>query len=95
MEIQDAYKQRMAAQFKQWSAQINLLEIKVKNAREDIKGKRAEELNELRVKQRAAFAKLNELEKTSGATWEQAKATADSIWRDLKVRVVQAHYNFK
>ena len=44
MEIKEAYKQKMAAQLKQWSAQINLLEAKVKNAEADMKAKRAEGL---------------------------------------------------
>jgi uncharacterized protein (DUF111 family) len=95
MEIQDAYKQKKAAQLKQWSAQINLLEAKVKNARADMKIKRAEELHQLRVKQRAAFEKMKELGKTSGEAWEQVKETADKIWRELKTGVVDAHYKFK
>lgn len=95
MEIHYAYNQKMAVQLKQWSAQINLLEAKVRNARADMKVKRAEELHELRVKQRAAFKNMNELGKASGAAWEQVKATSDAIWRDLKTGVVNAHYNFK
>jgi uncharacterized protein (DUF111 family) len=95
MGIQDAYKQKMAAQLKQWSAQINLLEAKVKNAGADMKVKRAEELHELRVKQRAAFGKMKELGKASGEAWEQVKEAADNIWRDLKAGVVDAHYKFK
>jgi len=95
MEIHDAYNQKMAAQLKQWSAQINLLEAKVKNARADMKVKRAEELHELRVQQRAAFRKMNELGKASGAAWEQVKAASDTIWRDLKTGIVNAHYKFR
>ena len=36
MEIKDAYKQKMAAQLKEWSAQINLLEAKLENAGADV-----------------------------------------------------------
>jgi uncharacterized protein (DUF111 family) len=93
--IQDAYKQKMAVQLKQWSAQINLLEAKVKNARADMKIKRADELHQLRVKQRAAFGKMRELGKANGEAWEQVKEAADKIWRDLKTGVVAAHYKFK
>ena len=84
MEIQDAYKQKMAAQLKEWSAQIDLLEAKVENAGADLKVKRAKQLHELRAKQRAASEKMKELGKASGAAWEQVKTTADKIWDDLK-----------
>jgi recombinational DNA repair ATPase RecF len=95
MEIQNAYKQKMAAQLKEWSAQISLLEAKVENAGADMKVKRAEALHELRAKQRAASEKLKELEKASGEAWEQAKATADKIWDDLKAGVADARSKFK
>jgi hypothetical protein len=32
VEIKDAYKQKMAAQLKEWGAQIDLLEAKAENA---------------------------------------------------------------
>ena len=95
MEIQNAYKQKMAAQLKEWSAQISLLEAKAENAGADMKVKRAEVLHELRAKQRAASEKLKELEKASGEAWEQAKATADQIWEDLKTGITDARSKFK
>jgi len=95
MEIQEAYKQKMAAQLKEWSAQINLLEAKVENAGADMKIKRAEALRGVRAKQRAASEKMKELEKASGEAWEQAKLTADKIWEDLKTGVADAHSKFK
>jgi hypothetical protein len=95
MEIQDAYKQKMAAQLKEWSAQINLLEAKVENAGADLKIKRAEALHGLRAKQRAASEKMKELEKASGEALDQAKETADKIWADLKAGVADAHSKFK
>lgn len=95
MEIKDAYKQKMAAQLKEWTAQINLLEAKMENAGADMKIKRAEALRELRAKQRAASEKMKELENSSGEAWEQVKATADKIWDDLKKGVADVHSKFK
>lgn len=95
MEIQDAYKQKMAAQLKEWSAQIDLLEAKAENAGADMKVKRAKQLHELRAKQRAASEKMKELGKASGAAWEQVKTTADKIWDDLKTGVADAQSKFK
>ena len=95
MEIKDAYKQKMAAQLKEWSAQINLLEAKMENVGADMKIKRAEALHELRAKQRAASEKMKELENASGEAWEQVKATADKVWEDLKTGVADVHSKFK
>lgn len=95
MEIQDAYKQKMAAQLKEWSAQIDLLEAKMENVGADIRVKRTQELHELRAKQRAASEKMQELGKASGEAWEQVKETVDKIWEDLKAGVAEAHSKFK
>lgn len=95
MEVQHAYKQKMAAQLKEWGAQIKLLEAKVENAGAGLEVKRAEELQKLRAKQSAASEKMKELEKASGETWEQAKETADKLWDDLKTGIADAHSKFK
>jgi recombinational DNA repair ATPase RecF len=94
MELQEAYKQKMAAQLKEWSAQINLLEAKLATAGADIKVKRAEELHELRAKQHAAAEKMKELGKASGEAWEQTKETADKIWEELKTGISNAQAKF-
>jgi outer membrane murein-binding lipoprotein Lpp len=95
MEIQQAYKQKMATQLKEWNAQIDLLEAKVENAGADIAVKRAEALQELRAKQRVAAEKMLELEKSSGEAWGQVKETADKVWEDLKAGVAEAHNKFR
>lgn len=95
MQIQNAYQQKMEAQLKEWSAQINLLEAKVENAGADIKVMRAKQLGELRTKQRAASDKMKELENASGEAWEQVKKTADKVWDDLKTGLADAHNKFK
>lgn len=95
MEIKNAYKQKMEAQLKEWSAQINLLEAKLENVGADMKVKRAEEIKALRGKQHAASEQLKELEKASADAWENVKETADKIWLDLKAGVTAAHSKFK
>lgn len=95
MEIQEAYKQKLAAQLNEWDAQINLLEAKIENVSADMRVKRAQELHELRAKQRAASEKMQEFGKASGEAWEQVKETADKIWDDLKVGIAEAQAKFK
>lgn len=95
MKIHDAYKEKMAAQLKEWSAQINLMEAKVEKAGADLKVRHAEEIVNLRAKQRTASEKMKELEKATGEAWDQAKETADKIWEDLKAGVASANSKFK
>ncbi|OIR04683.1 hypothetical protein GALL_130670 [mine drainage metagenome] len=95
MEIQEAYKQKKAAQLKEWGAQINLMEAKLENVGADMQVKRAEQIKALRAQQQAASEKMKELGKASGDAWEQVKVTADKVWDDLKSGVADAHSKFK
>lgn len=95
MVVQEAYKQKMAAQLKEWSAQIQLFEAKAENATADMKVKHAEAVYALHAKQSAAFEKMKELEKSTGEAWEQIKVTADKIWDDLKTGIAEANSKFK
>jgi hypothetical protein len=95
MNIQEAYKQKKAAQLKEWGAQINLLEAKAENLGADIKIKHAKVMQELRAKQHSASTKMEELGKASGEAWEQVKTTADKVWDDLKNGMADAHSKFK
>lgn len=95
MEIETAYKKKMAAQLKVWDAEIYLLESKLENFGADVRIKRAEELHELRAKQYAASMKIKELGKASGDAWRQVKETADAIWEDLKAGLAGAQAKFK
>lgn len=88
MEMQDEYKQKMAAQLKEWSVQINALEANMKE-------RCAEQLHDVRLKQRAAFKKMRELGNSSGEAWDQVKEAADKICDDLKANVAEAHSKFK
>jgi recombinational DNA repair ATPase RecF len=95
MEIQNAYKQKMAAQLKEWGAQIDLMEAKIANVSADVEVKRANELNELREKLDLASKKMSEYERTTGAAWDEIKITADVIWEDIKAGLAAAHLKFK
>ena len=95
MEVQDAYRKKMGAQLKEWSAQINLLEASLDNLSADLRVKRAEQLHELRARHRAAAEKMKELGKSTGEAWEQSKETADKMWDDFKAGLTDAQSKFK
>ena len=95
VESENVYQQKMAAQLKEWSAQIDLLEAKMANAGADIKLRRTEELHALRARQQAAVEKMNELGRSTGEAWNQVKLTADKVWDDLKHGIGEAQAKFK
>lgn len=95
MEQHQQYKEKMAAQIKEWSAQVNLLEARMDSFTAELKIKRAEEIQALRAKQHAATDKMNELGKASGAAWEDIRLAADRMWDDLKSGLTEAQSKFK
>jgi len=95
MDLHNEYKEKMEAQLKEWSAQVNLLEAKIDNFTADMKIKRAEEIKALRAKQQATAEKMKELGKSTGEAWEQVRLTADKMWNDLKAGLTDAQSKFK
>jgi len=95
MEAQDAYRKRMAAQLKEWTAQINLLEARLDKLGGDMRVKGAGELHELRARQRAAGETMKELGKSTGEAWEKAKETADKMWDDFNASLTETQSKFK
>ena len=95
MELHKEYKEKMGAQLKEWSAQINLLETKIDSFTADMKIMRSEEIQALRAKQHEAAEKMKELGKSTGEAWEQVRGTADKMWDDLKNGLIDAQSKFK
>ena len=95
MEVQNAYRKKMGAQLKEWTAQINLLEARLDELGGNMRVKGAGELHELRLRQRATEEKMKELGKSTGEAWEQSKEAADKMWDDFKAGLTDAQSKFK
>ena len=95
MKTKDEYIESLAAELKEWSAQIDRLNDKMENAAGDVKLKYTAEVEALRAKQHAAAAKMEELKDASGDAWETIKETADQVWEDLKSGLASAVSKFK
>lgn len=95
MDIKEAYIQKMAAQMKEWGAQIDLLEAKSENVGAGMKVRYTEVMLDLQDKQRVAMEKMNELESASSEAWDQVKETSNKILDDLKTGLTEAHSKFK
>ncbi len=95
MELHKQYKEKMGAQLKEWSTQVNLLEARMDNFSAEMKIMRSEDIQALRAKQHAVNEKMKELGKSSGEAWEQVKLTADKMWDDLKTGLSDTQSKFK
>lgn len=95
MKTKDEYIQSLAAELKEWSAQIDLLHAKAEGAAVDMKIKYAEEIEALRAKKQAASEKIQELEDASGDAWETVKETADKVWDELRAGLASTVAKFK
>lgn len=95
MKTKNEYIESLAAELKEWSAQIDLLNAKAESAAAQAKLKYAEELDVLRAKQQIAAEKIKELEDASGDAWETVKETADRVWDELRAGVTSTIDKFK
>lgn len=95
METKEAYKEKMEANLKEWSAKINLLVAKAESAGADAKLTYHQDIDKLRAKQRQAAEKFKELETASGDAWKEVKVTADKLWDDIKTGVAKTTAKFK
>ena len=95
MKTKNEYIDSLAAELKEWGAQLDLLGVKAEHAKAFAKLRYAEELKVLHAQQDAAAAKMEELEAASGDAWATVKGTADMVWNDLRTGMASAAASFK
>lgn len=94
MDTLSAYKEKMAAQLKEWEAQIDVLEAKIETLGADMRLKHSAEIEKLRAKQQAIAEKMQELGNAGNQAWTETKLTADKLWADLKAGVAEIRDKF-
>jgi predicted phage tail protein len=94
MKTKDAYIESLAAELKEWSAQIDTLTLKAEDAAAQGKQKYLEEVQALRAKQVIAAEKIQELNDASAGAWATVKETADKVWDDLRTGLATAAAKF-
>jgi len=95
MKTKEEYIDKLSAELKAWSAEIDVLHAKAEIAADDVKLKYQEEIEALRVKERAAVEKIKELQASSGDAWETVKETAEHVWHDLRTGLAGVVDKFK
>ena len=95
MKTREEYIDQMAAQLKEWSAKIDELECKAREAKADAKINYENQISQLKDKRDGALQKLHELKGASAEAWDILKAGAETSWTDLKNAVTAAAEKFK
>lgn len=77
-----------------WNAEIDALEAKAGDIKEDDKVKYQEQLVALRAKREEGEKRLAEIQSADESSWEHLKAGTENVWEALKesVKTFQAHF---
>lgn len=94
MKTKNEYIDSMAADLKEWGAQIDVLTARTEKTAGMAKLKYVQEMNLLRAKQTTANKKMTEMKEDSGDAWEKIKETADKVWDDLRIGLASATAKF-
>lgn len=95
MSMKESYQQKLQAQMDEWSAEIDKLKARADKQNADVKLEYYEQIEGLRVKQKAATDKLSALMSASDDAWEELKAGVESAWFTLGEAVDRAAEKFK
>jgi predicted nuclease with TOPRIM domain len=94
-EKRKAYEEKLDAQLKEWSAQIELLKAKADNAKADAKIEYYKTIDALQSKQNEARTKLQELKTAGDEAWKDLKAGAERAWAEVRTAYHDASSRFK
>ena len=85
MKTKHAHVGKMEKQLKRWGAQLDAFAARAGAVGTELKDDYLKHLDDLRLKHRAAQAKLDELKSATGAEWESFKAGLESAGDELEL----------
>lgn len=85
-----AYEEKLAAQLREWNAQITLLKAKADTAKANAKIEYYTTLEVLQHKRDAAQVKLQELKEAGDEAWEELKIGVEKAWAEIKTAFHEA-----
>lgn len=95
MGKREDYIDKLAAQLKLWSAEIEVLKAKAGKETVEIKAAIHKDVEILNKKMQEAQKKLQEIGEKTGSAWESLAEGAGKAWKDLGDAVHQAGEKFK
>ena len=83
MSDRDAYVEKMKARLDQWSADLDRLEARAKEAEADMRQRYDKQVKELRAQRDEVEARLRELQQAGEASWKRLRDTMESAWDEM------------
>lgn len=94
MSDKNAYEQKLEAKLDEWSAEIDRLVARSKQADADAQIELERELDDARSKRDAARKKLGELKNAGDDAWEDLKNGIEGAWSSLETSLKAARSRF-
>ena len=95
MDKKEAYREKLEAQMREWSAKIDLLKARADKAEAEGKIEYKDRIEDIRQRKAAVQSKLQELQNASDAAWKDIKAGTEKAAADLRDALQSAFSKFK
>ncbi len=95
MLSREAYQEKLSAQLDFWRAKIDQLEGQARKADADARIRYNEQLEDLKAKQSAAEARLEELKTAGDDAWKDLRGGLEDAWRKMDDSTDSAVKRFK
>jgi division protein CdvB (Snf7/Vps24/ESCRT-III family) len=94
MEDRKVLIDKLAAQLKQWDAEIQKLEAKVNKVDANVRANYRQKLDDLRTKKQEANSKLQEIKDSGEEAWGELKVGFEKSWKSINDAINNAISKF-
>ncbi|SNR70641.1 hypothetical protein SAMN05192560_0613 [Methylobacillus rhizosphaerae] len=94
MSLKDEYVEKLKAQLDEWSADIDVLDAKVRKTDAELRIKYDEQVSALKLKREEAKVKLAEVQSSAGEAWKELRKGSDEAWESIKSAIAEARKKF-
>jgi len=95
MGNKEAYREKLEAQMREWSAKIDLLKARADQVEAEAKIEYRNRIEDIRQRKEALQEKLKELQNASDAAWKEIKGGTEKAAADLRDALQSALAKFK
>lgn len=94
MSRKDEYVEKLKAQLDEWSAEIDVLEGRLRQANVDLHITYETEVEALKLKRDEAKVRLALIQESAGEAWQELRKGSDEAWENIKKAVAEARKKF-
>jgi DNA repair exonuclease SbcCD ATPase subunit len=95
MGIKDDYEKQLKARLREWQAQIEVFRARADQAEAEQKIAYREEIDSLQQRKQGLQQKLEELQESGGAAWDDIKTGVDRAWQELDDALARGRERFR